>query len=270
MKIHCWGGLGSQLFALAIAHDLRSQHPNQRISLVLHTSGVTLRKSELDSVADSSYSISQLNDFQPISANKNSSARFSINFLKFLLKKFLIATKFICTGNTDADFKKIRPWTISLRGHYFERKISPSFFDYLLLTLGIEEKNSNPSKFELAVHYRMGDLLHLSEKAFIPAEKIVNQIDLVARGKEKINITVYSDSPSAAKNQLIAAGLKQNFIVREVATIQVIRECIGVDFFIGTNSKVSLWIVNLRRYLGLVNNNYLEGFDSHLFSPATK
>lgn len=268
MKIHCWGGLGSQLFALAIAHDLRSQHPNRKLSLVLHTSGVTLRKSELDSVADPSYSITQLNDFQPISENKLSSTTFSTTFLKFLLKKFLIATKFICTGNTDADFKKIRPWTISLRGHYFERKISLSFFDYLLRSLNIEEKNSNHSEFELAVHYRMGDLLHLSEKAFIPAEKIVNQIDLVARGKEKTIITVYSDSPTEAKNQLIAAGLKQNFIVRDVATIQVIRECVGVDFFIGTNSKVSLWIVNLRRYLGLVNNNYLEGFDSHLFYPS--
>ena len=268
MKIHCWGGLGSQLFALAIAHDLRSQHPNRKLSLVLHTSGVTLRKSELDSVVDSSYSIAQLNDFQPISKNKSSSTRFSITFLKFWLKKFLIATKFICTWNTDADFKKIRPWTISLRGHYFERKISPSFFDYLLQSLDIEEKNSNPSEFELAVHYRMGDLLHLSEKAFIPAEKIVNQIHLVSSGKEKIIITVYSDSPTEAKNQLIAAGLKQNFAVREVATVQVIRECIGVDFFIGTNSKVSLWIVNLRRYLGLVNNNYLEGFDSHLFYPS--
>ena len=268
MKIHCWGGLGSQLFALAIAHDLRSQHPNRKISLVQHTSGVTLRKSELDSVADSSYSIAQLNDFQPISENKLSSTRFSTTLLKFLIKNFLIATKFICTGNTDADFKKIRPWTISLRGHYFERKISPSFFDYLLRSLDIEEKNSNPSEFELAVHYRMGDLLHLSEKAFIPAEKIVNQIHLVSSGKEKIIITVYSDSPTEAKNQLIAAGLKQNFAVREVATVQVIRECVGVDFFIGTNSKVSLWIVNLRRYLGLVENNYLEGFDSHLFYPS--
>ena len=268
MKIHCWGGLGSQLFALAIAHDLRSQHPNRRLSLVLHTNGVTLRKSELDSVADSSYSITQLNDFQPISTNKRISTKFSVTFLKFLLKKFLIATKFICAGNTDADFKKIRPWTISLRGHYFERKISPSFFDYLLRSLDIEEKNSKPSEFELAVHYRMGDLLHLFEKAFIPAEKIVNQIDLAARGKENIIITVYSDSPTEAKNQLIAAGLKQNFVVREVATIQVIRECVSVDFFIGTNSKVSLWIVNLRRYLGLVDNNYLEGFDSHLFYPS--
>jgi hypothetical protein len=147
MKIHCWGGLGSQLFALAIAHDLRSQHPNRRISLVLHTSGVTLRKSELDAVADSSYFISQVNDFQPISVNKHGSKRFSVISLKFLIKNFLIATKFICTGNTDLDFKKIRPWTISLRGHYFNRKISPSFFDYLLLSLDLEEKKSNPSKF---------------------------------------------------------------------------------------------------------------------------
>ena len=270
MKIHCWGGLGSQLFALALAHDLKSQHPNRKISLVLHTSGVTLRQSELDFVGGKIYPISQVNDFQVDHRNKLSSNRSSTTFFKSIIKKSLIAFRFICIGNSDLDFKKISPWTISVRGHYLDRKISPSFFDYLLLSLDLRVEDLDPSKFELAIHYRMGDLLSLTEKSFVPAEKIVNQVNLVARGTEKIKITVYSDSPIEAKEHLIAAGLKQNFTVREVATVQVIRECINVDFFIGTNSKVSLWIVNLRRYLGRLNNNYLEGFDSHLFDPGNK
>jgi len=270
MKIHCWGGLGSQLFALALAHDLKSQHPNRKISLVLHTSGVTLRRSELDFISVKIYPIFQVNDFQADYKNKLSGNRSSTTFFKSIIKKSLVASKFICVGNTDLDLKKIRPWTISLRGHYFDRKISPSFFDYLLLSLDLKVEDLDPSKFELAIHYRMGDLLNLTEKSFAPAEKIVNQVNLVARDKEKIKITVYSDSPIEAKEQLIAAGLKQNFTVREVATVQVIRECINVDFFIGTSSKVSLWIVNLRRYLGRLNNNYLEGFDSHLFIPTNK
>jgi len=270
MKIHCWGGLGSQLFALALAHDLKSQHPNRKISLVLHTSGVTLRRSELDFISVKIYPIFQVNDFQTDYKNKLSGNRSSTTFFKSIIKKSLIASKFICVGNTDLDLKKIRPWTISLRGHYFDRKISSSFFDYLLLSLDLKVEDLDPSKFELAIHYRMGDLLNLTEKSFAPAEKIVNQVNLVARDKEKIKITVYSDSPIEAKEQLIAAGLKQNFTVREVATVQVIRECINVDFFIGTSSKVSLWIVNLRRYLGRLDNNYLEGLDSHLFIPTNK
>jgi len=270
MKIHCWGGLGSQLFALALAHDLKSQHPNRKISLVLHTSGVTLRRSELDFISVKIYPIFQVNDFQADYKNKLSGNRSSTTFFKSIIKKSLIASKFICVGNTDLDLKKIRPWTISLRGHYFDRKISPSFFDYLLLSLDLKVEDLDPSKFELAIHYRMGDLLNLTEKSFAPAEKIVNQVNLVVRDKEKIKITVYSDSPIEAKEQLIAAGLKQNFTVREVATVQVIRECINVDFFIGTSSKVSLWIVNLRRYLGRLDNNYLEGLDSHLFIPTNK
>ena len=270
LKIHSWGGLGSQLFALALAHDLKSQYPNRKISLVLHTSGVTLRQSELDFVSARVYPISQVNDFQADLRNKLSGNRSSTTFFKFMIKKLLVAAKFICVGSTDLELKKIKPWTISLRGHYFDRKISPSFFDYLILSLDLKVEDLDPSKFELAIHYRMGDLLNLTEKSFVPAEKIVNQVNSVVRDKEKIKITVYSDSPIEAKEQLISAGLKQNFIVREVATIQVIRECINVDFFIGTNSKVSLWIVNLRRYLGRLNHNYLEGFDSHLYVPADK
>ena len=58
LRVHCWGGLGSQLFALAHAYELRKKFPKRKIMLFLHTSGVSERFSELDFFIGSNFKIS--------------------------------------------------------------------------------------------------------------------------------------------------------------------------------------------------------------------
>lgn len=53
LKIHCWGGVGSQLYALAVYERLLVRMPNRKIIIVFHSFGVTERIFELsDYVAD--------------------------------------------------------------------------------------------------------------------------------------------------------------------------------------------------------------------------
>ena len=48
IKIHCWGGIGSQLFTLALALDLNKRYPKRPIKFIFHTGGVTRRSLEID------------------------------------------------------------------------------------------------------------------------------------------------------------------------------------------------------------------------------
>jgi hypothetical protein len=185
---------------------------------------------------------------------------------KILFIKILYFFKFVVSANSKADFDSVRPWTVSTRGHYFNRKPSTYFYEYLLKHIKPEEESPSCSQFEIAIHYRMGDLLTLSEKSISPANKIIDLVRQIQKSQNNLKINVFSDSPQEAKETLFKNGLTDEFTVWDLPTIGVIQACISANYFIGTNSKVSLWIVNIRRYMGEVDSNYLEGFDSKLYN----
>jgi hypothetical protein len=268
LRVHCWGGLGSQLYALSLAYDLRIKFSKRKIKLLLHTGGFTKRVSELDFIHDIGFETIQINDFQAQDKEYRNHQKSIKIILKKIVIKILYFLKFIVSANSNADFEKVYPWTISTRGHYFDREISSDFYEYLLDYIKIEEKPIIRSQFEIAIHYRMGDLLILTEKSISPANKIIDAIREVKKNQNNVKINVYSDSPRIAKETLFTSGLTDDFIVNDISTIDVMRACVGADCFIGTGSKVSLWIVNIRRYMGEVNNYYPEGFESKLYNPG--
>ena len=266
LKIHCWGGLGSQLYALAIANSLQAKFKRRRISLVLHTSGVSKRLAELNFIENLLFEVNQVNDFSPSTRSEHEIVELKDRNSRKILKNILYFTRFVCTANTDSEFTKIRPWTLALRGHYSYRTIESSFYDYLLLNLKDKVTDSSIDQNVISIHYRMGDLLQLTNKSVYPVEKIVEKVNELTKTNNYSKIIVYSDSPKNVEDALISAGLNKNFIVRDVDTIDVISECASSGYFIGTNSKVSLWIVNIRRFLGNGDLCFLEGFESRLFA----
>ena len=266
LKIHCWGGLGSQLYALAIANSLQAKFKRRRISLVLHTGGVSKRLAELNFIENLPFEVNQVNDFNPSTRSEYEIVELKERNSRKILKNVLYFTRFVCTANTDSEFTKIRPWTLALRGHYSYRKIESSFYEYLLLNLKGKVTDSSVDKNVISIHYRMGDLLQLTNKSVYPVEKIVEKVNELTKSSNYSEIIVYSDSPENVETTLISAGLNKDFNVRDVDTIDVICECANAGYFIGTNSKVSLWIVNIRRFLGNGDMCFLEGFDSRLFA----
>ena len=111
----------------------------------------------------------------------------------------------------------------------------------------------------------MGDLLKLQSKSPLVADKLVHKINSVLLHQPDPSIVVFSESLIEVRQKLVSAGLQREFVVSDLPTVQLIGQSLEADFFIGTNSKISLWIVNLRRYLGLAEGNHLEGFDRHLY-----
>lgn len=251
LRVHSWGGLGSQLFVLAFIYDLRKKFPKKKILLVHHTSGVTRRLFELDSILESDISLKSIDDYKPnqgINQNENKSV------LKYLLIKIIknILEKLYIFINVDQnpDIAKIKPWTMIIRGHYSKRLVSDNFLSYCV------EKFANhgfhfPTQ-TLIIHYRLGDLINLPGKSIIDPKYVIEKIRKIAETDKLGQILVYSDTISEAKKLLSPIeNLTNSIQFSDESTFTVVQNAIIAKHFIGTNSKVSIWILKFRKYQNL-------------------
>jgi hypothetical protein len=248
LRLHCWGGLGSQLFAIAVAYELRHSGFKRKIQLILHSSGVTMRASEISHL-DLPFSVQFLNDFAPQNAGaginrigniRKHISRFSIKILKFL--RIIVSS---------GDLKQVKPWTVQLRGHYTDRKIP----QWVLIELhSIIKKAATPidSKHEdfsrTAIHYRLGDLVFLPNKTYVDPSLIVQTLKFIHEGlnQGQNKIAVYSDSPETAEVELRSVSNDFNFSFMKKSTLDTIFELVKYDNFVSTNSKVGIWVVLFR------------------------
>ncbi len=245
IRVHSWGGFGSQLNALALALHIRNQHRTRPIKIVIHTSGVTERNLEIQEVTPPSIHLEVINDFNPYfktghvqKSFRNSISR-SLEYLKIVVKP-----------NDDVTLKSIRFWTLSTRGHYSKVSFSSTVLNSLLELLKIDSLTDNDSGN--ICHYRLGDLLSL-EKGFIDSSRLVTALTEVAREAW----CVFSDSNAVAEQMMtkfLPRGMKCTFEYSE--PLNVIRKCVGASNFVGTNSKLSIWIAIFRTHLGK-NNTYM-------------
>lgn len=255
VEIHSWGGLGSQLFAFAFLFDLEKLFPNRTFILVHHTSGETKRF--LDTKFAQSFNVRTriVDDFEtrshPSSRNSISSLVLHImkNTLKVLLKQLGVVVY------PDSKTKvRVWPWTTQIRGHYYRREMSHSslqpIFSYFL------KSSSNPKLSNcLLIHYRHGDLVNIESKLPISVERITSVIENFHSSHEFDKIIICSDSPAdkIPKFEILLESSRMprsRFEYRDFSVDELIRYASGTAFFLGTNSKISLWIAILRHSLG--------------------
>jgi hypothetical protein len=237
LRIHIWGGLGSQLFALATALDLRLDSKNKDIILVLHNGGVTLRDSEINALAYD-FKTEMVSDFKgtiqiPVSARKKS-------------VRSIASTIFQQLGLIETLDSRKYPsiWAVSLRGHYTYRKINEAALAELIQRMrktlprfGESARKNNA----VGIQYRLGDLEFLSTKHFVDPNRILRVLERLT-GQE---ICVYSDSPNSAREKL---NLPDSLFL-DLSALETISELVGYEEFIGTNSKISQWVILFRLYL---------------------
>lgn len=245
LKIHTWGGLGSQLFSVAIATEILGRFPKRRILIVLHTGGVTRRLPEVVQLYPE-FEYRSVDDHTNLhTSNVGTSKSLKLVILK-ILKTLFRNFGFILNSNSDIEFNCIRPWTFSLRGHYSYRSISGEF----LRSLDFRLQKMYPRVIEgiessLCLHYRLGDLLDLEEKSPLPSVKILEQIEEFLKDSTERNVILFSDSSEEALQRLQGKN-SINFIVPKGDTTEVMRQAVQSLFFIGTSSKVSFWIAAIR------------------------
>jgi len=113
-KIHCWGGLGSQMYAWALFERLQVKFPNKSFKLVFHTGGVTKRLPDLEPL----FMQNEKDFVQDFESSENSipgksSDKKLINTMKksFITstKQVLMSTGFVASANNELEFSKLKP-----------------------------------------------------------------------------------------------------------------------------------------------------------------
>lgn len=254
LKIHCWGGLGSQLLALNYYLEVQEKFPGKQIILVLHTGGITARSSEIDFLG-SKINLLKVDDYHAISSKAlivNKGSRSLMLFIKFYMKVLANFFRFVITD--DRKISQVSFWTNSVRCTYTTNILKKQGIVHManILTINAKDLESN----FLGVHFRMGDLPTLKPESLVPFSSISAVIIELLKADIVVNrVKIFSDSRSDTSNLQLPEKISSEW--KSVETLQTIRELSRAKYFIGTSSKVSLWIAIFRWALDTTGDIYL-------------
>lgn len=242
LKIHCWGGLGSQLQAVAYYLKAEKLYPDRTFQLVLHSSGITERRSEIGILRDR-VKIEEILDFNHSNTPAknsykffNSINRYSIEIVKRILDKLRIIIY------TEQKVYKLKPWTRELRCSYSNTNLEIIDIRYLAKLLNLDSYRALPKV--IGVHFRSGDLQTLKPASYIPKEVMVRIINERNLRHDFSRVEIYSDS--LLKESDFNSINQTEISIKILDTLKTIDELMDSGCFIGTNSKVSLWVALFR------------------------
>lgn len=247
IRVHSWGGLGSQIFACVVARRLLNLFPARKVVIVFHSSGVTRRVVEIPSDFTSNIAILIKDDFYTQNGSDNAFDPESPGRYKprILLISLLVRFGVLARLNSQHEFLHLRPYLLEVRGHYTQISLSDEEIVWIAKCLQIvmpqHEELQQDSSF---LHLRLGDLLTLHSKSHIDLNRLSSAIRRISANRQ---ITVYSDSgPSEVKSLIQDSFIGIESEVRNEDAVNVIRACVSCKTFVGTNSKISLWIAIIR------------------------
>jgi len=250
LRVHSWGGFGSQLFTAYVILKLQKRYPGRRIKVIVHTSGVTRRVSEFD-FTKLGAQVVQIEDFENREAQRKTAINplpQSLNTLKFLKKivfRVLVALRMVQSADTNQSFGSVSLWTLALRGHYtrltLDKELISSLYKILFDNRGFQ-KSTNGSAI---IHYRLGDLMNLVEKSPVSPERVEKVLELA--GPKIESTKVLSDSSeSEYRNFVTGSRVLSSLTVENLEPLPSLWLCITSNMFIGTGTKLSLWAAIFR------------------------
>lgn len=247
LKVHVWGGLGSQLYGWALMEKLKGRYPKRNVILVLHNSGITRRDEEL-SAFHSEESIQIKLDFNESRKLNILSQKTLVESIKQTIAVILNFLGFMARCNTEQEYLEIKPWVFSIRGHYTGLKISQESVQSILNT--IKESNqpiySQNHNSALGLHLRLGDLLTFESKSPIAMSRLNTGLKMGTRGRKISSYLIYSDSPHEAESLVCENFPDLQYQIRKTNPLQTILDLANVGIFIGSPSKISEWIAIIR------------------------
>ena len=252
LRIHTWGGFGSQIFTAYLILKLKQQFPGRRILAINHTSGVSRRVTELN-FSVLGVRVKQIEDFQqeviPRKELKGRRKRCNsvIICVRSIIIKTLQVTSLIEESNDETSYNRIRPWTLALRGHYtklnLEMELVLKLHKLLFNSDGVCALENSP----IVLHYRLGDLMNLSQKSPIKPERLDKIVlPFLSSGQ---SITVLTDSTNEEFKGFVSNSESlKNCNSKSLDPINTLQSCIKAKVFIGTGAKISLWAAIFRYY----------------------
>lgn len=268
VRIHTWGGLGSQLYALALSIDLKDKVFKRQKKFINHTGGTTKRLPEMSFYTENTKSVDDF-DTNDKQETKNSSFKGTI---KLYFKKLIFVTGFYAECNDNRDMHAMKPWVIVIRGHYSHRQVSKE--SVTIIFQKIEENyfrahDTKPDR-AFAMHYRLGDLEVISEKSPIRLESIQEIIDEITTDQSIQFLSLYSDTLDLAKQRLNFTNNGLIIKSEDKLPLETIYECVMSHTFVGTNSKISFWIAICRSVFKSEGFTYLPLEIKHMIDYQKK
>jgi hypothetical protein len=264
IRIHVWGGLGSQLYAWAFLEELNSRFPNRGKILVLHTATFSRRVNELEEFIPEQ-KIKVIDDFKEGPKNPvfkqvhlhgtkeeglvRRNFRYFVSFFKKTLKSFLSTTRLLIVVDSNVSLETIKPWTIWIRGTYYKRKLTTQTLKKMkeqAKLVGLEFPTRASDSHEITLHYRLGDLMTIGSKNPIDAKKILDVSSLMASTLRKKVVRIFSDSPEQVSKFNSSEKIEIVTDRKNLSGRETLYELIKAPYFIGTNSKISEWAVIFR------------------------
>lgn len=248
INIHCWGGFGSQLYALTLALDLKDRFSRREIKLCFHSGGVTHRSPEILSlIGNFSYEI--INDFSDTPINVSTIGRFR-SISRVAMAKLVVFTGLISRSDSDSEFRRIKPWVQTIRGHYSYRSQNRATIEKIFCAKMFDR---DLDAHFIGVQYRLGDLTALETKSPIDSYRIAFLIKKIQAPGYAVK--VYSDTPREARDRLSKHGIE--CFPANKNSLDTVIELSQADYFVGTSSKISFWIAILRVVVQRKNNSFL-------------
>ena len=253
LRVHSWGGFGSQLFTAYVVLKLQKKFPNRRIKVVIHTSGVTRRISEFN-FGTLGVKMIQVEDFKAsvvqngMHKDRISDSHNLPQVIKGHLYQILQRLRLVQSANTDLSFNLISLWTLSIRGHYTRLSLDKLLVESLYEVLFLKESPFITQKNALVVHYRLGDLLNLEEKQPISVDRIEGVLNELR--VQTNHLVLLSDSNETE----LAEFLKSSIILKfckpsNYGPSRTLIFCIDAESFVGTGAKLSLWAAIFRYFV---------------------
>lgn len=248
IRLHSWGGLGSQLFALNAYFQIRNKYPGRRIRLLHHTGGVTRREFELEIVDLPVVIVEDYTDIKLDSITSKARVKKSIKVkIRGLFRKLLLVSGFFASANNEGEFSQMRRWVIEIRGHYTRLQISPNYLtkiDALVFSTLYGIPRVTHLENAICIHLRLGDLATEKRGSLVNPKALRKEIDKLPPSK---SIFVFSDS-SAHEMQTYLGLQRPLLFIEESNTAKVILMSSTSKVFIGSNSKITFWITAIRAH----------------------
>ena len=253
IRVHSWGGFGSQLFTAYVVLKMQEKHPERRIKVVVHTSGVTRRVSEFDFEC-LGVTVHQVDDYRehlnhnlPSHVKNSLSSRFR-KILKTFLLRILNGLRVIQNADSDKSFDSISFWTLAVRGHYTRLTLDGPVINLLFKKIFPEISLLSSENILFVIHYRLGDLLHLADKEPISPQRVEK---VLAKSKlDPDSSVVITDSDE----KVVVPYLKHTRVLGQCRIVKydpliTLWTCVQTPQFLGTTAKLSLWAAIFRHFV---------------------
>lgn len=218
--------------------------PYRRTIIHFHSAGVTQRALEIPITCLKDLEFEFVDDFSPyVSSRRTSWTDFFRKRIRELMVFSLEKLGFLARLNQEHEFQNVNLWLYQVRGHFTSINLKNNEIRWLIDTLGLSNSLSELTK-NVSVHYRLGDLLVLNMKHPIANKRVSLALERV---EDSLPTHFYSDSSHEELSQIFREKRPNRAIkVFNLPTVEVIRACVASERFIGTNSKISIWIALFR------------------------